>query len=309
MKYKKLGMPYMGSKRKLAGRIVDLIISENPNVKYIYDLFGGGGAISFEFLQREQIEKVYYNELNKGVCELLKDIQKNGVTEKYYRWIDRETFHKHKNDNDWFGGLVKVIWSFGNKQDSYMFSKENENMKKPLHELAVNKDVNAISDFKKITGITIPIELIEYNTIYDRRINLMRFIKSKLGHQQLQQLERLQQLEQLQRLQQLEQLEQLQRLQRLEQLNISCESFENVKIETPINETIIYLDPPYIDTAKYQQSIDYDVLYDYMSSSKYKIYMSSYNAPFDCIASYEHRCTLSSSNTSKKTCENLYVNR
>jgi len=74
---KKLGIPYMGSKRRIAGKIVDKILLDNPNAKYVYDLFGGGGAISFEFLQRPQIEKVFYNELNTGVVSLLKDIKEN----------------------------------------------------------------------------------------------------------------------------------------------------------------------------------------------------------------------------------------
>ena len=58
----KLGMPYMWSKRKLAESIVDKILEDNPNTKYLYYLFGGGGAITFEGLQRPSIEKVYYNE-------------------------------------------------------------------------------------------------------------------------------------------------------------------------------------------------------------------------------------------------------
>ena len=81
-------------------------------------------TISFEALQRTKIKHVTYNELNTGIVSLLKDIQKNGVTEKYYQWIDRETFLKHKNDDDWFGGLCKCVWSFGNKQHDYLFSKE-----------------------------------------------------------------------------------------------------------------------------------------------------------------------------------------
>ena len=71
-----LGIPYMGSKRRLAQKIVDYILLHNPETKYVYDVFGGGGAISFEFLQRKQIKKVYYNELNTGVCELLRKIQR-----------------------------------------------------------------------------------------------------------------------------------------------------------------------------------------------------------------------------------------
>ncbi len=96
-----------------------------PKTKYVYDLFGGGRAISFEFLQRPQIEKVFYNELNTGVVELLKDIRVNGITDKYYKWVDRGTFQKHKGDNNWFGGFLKTCWSFGNNQRDYLFGKKN----------------------------------------------------------------------------------------------------------------------------------------------------------------------------------------
>ena len=45
MKNKKLGLPYMGSKRRLSREIVDHILTAHPNTKYVWDLFGGGGAI------------------------------------------------------------------------------------------------------------------------------------------------------------------------------------------------------------------------------------------------------------------------
>ena len=56
----------MGSKRKLSYKIVDYILSKNRDCKYVYDLFGGGGAISFEFLQRKQIKKVVLICINFG---------------------------------------------------------------------------------------------------------------------------------------------------------------------------------------------------------------------------------------------------
>ena len=49
-----LGIPYMGSKRKLASKIVDYMLDNNPDCKYVYDLFGGGGAISFEAIDQCQ---------------------------------------------------------------------------------------------------------------------------------------------------------------------------------------------------------------------------------------------------------------
>lgn len=41
-----LGIPYMGSKRKLASKIVDFIIDLNKGVEYVYDVFGGGGPLA-----------------------------------------------------------------------------------------------------------------------------------------------------------------------------------------------------------------------------------------------------------------------
>lgn len=55
-----LGMPYMGSKRKIAKVIIDHILIQNPNCKYFYDLFGGGGAISFEGYHRNKTRKNNY---------------------------------------------------------------------------------------------------------------------------------------------------------------------------------------------------------------------------------------------------------
>jgi site-specific DNA-adenine methylase len=289
----------MGSKRKLAEPIIDYILENNPNCKYFYDLFGGGGAMSFKALQRPQIEKVYYNELNTGVCELLKKIQNEGVKdENFFKWVDRETFHKHKNDKDWYGGFIATCWSFGNNKDKgYMFSKENEKLKKPLHIAIIEKDAKYLKDFYDITGIELNPDCLNFDTVQERRLNLMRDVKSKCN-----------QRIDLQRLEQLEQLQQLQRLERLERLEISNLSYEDVIINTPENETVIYLDPPYKGTEKYQHCIDYDKFYEYVNKSKYKIYISSYNAPFNLVNSFEHRTKLSAT-ANNKVIENLYCNK
>ena len=133
-----LGIPYMGSKRKLARPIVDYIIANNPKAIYFYDLFGGGGAINFEALKRKQFKKVFYNELNTGVCELLKKIRTDGVTPEFYKWVSRDEFDTHKNDDTWYGGLLATCWSFGNNQKGYLFGAKIEEDKRLLHEVVVN---------------------------------------------------------------------------------------------------------------------------------------------------------------------------
>ena len=293
----KIGICYMGSKRKLAKPIIDYILKHNPNTKYFYDLFGGGGAMSFEALQRKQIKEVHYNEFNTGVVDLLKKIRNDGVTPEFYEWIDRETFNEYKDKNCWKAGLIKTCWSFGNNQKDYMFSPENEYIKKILHNIIVYKDEYSILQFKKEYNIDIISELLLSNDIQQRRLDVMNYIKGiDKNRLDLQQLEGLQQLERLERLEQLQQLE------------ITNQSYEDVIINTPIDETIIYLDPPYNKTAKYQKEIDYDVLYEYIRNSPYKIYISSYDFPFNLVKSFRHRSILSASANNLVT-ENLYCNK
>ena len=128
-----MSIPYMGSKRKLAPAIIDHIIEHNPNAKYFFDLFGGGGAVSIEALKRKQFKRVVYNELNTAICELLKKIQKDGVTDEFFQWIDKETFFKLKDGNDWRAGLVQTCWSFGNNQSAYLYGKHTEEIKQQAH--------------------------------------------------------------------------------------------------------------------------------------------------------------------------------
>ena len=296
-------MPYMGSKQKLSKQIVDFILADNPECKYIYDLFGGGGAISFEFLQRQQVNKVFYNELNTSITELLIDLLANGITDKYYQWVDRDTFNAHKNDLTWFGGLLQTCWSFGNNQKSYLFGKNIEEHKRLLHEIVVNKCAKS----REIFPLKFDDEIFNFETVRKRRLAVMRVVKKSSRCD----LERLQHLEHLEHLEQLEQLERLERLERLENLNITNASYDVVEIKTPINQTIIYLDPPYNNTNKYKEDLCHNALKDYIKNSQYKIYVSGYDNVYDlnCVLEMSHRSTLSSTNNSKKTIEKLYCNK
>ena len=47
-KGKPLGLPYQGSKKKVAKKIVEIIKQNFGTDKIVYDVFGGGGAITSE---------------------------------------------------------------------------------------------------------------------------------------------------------------------------------------------------------------------------------------------------------------------
>ena len=290
----------MGSKRRLSCEIADHILMAHPNTKYVWDLFGGGGAISFEFLQRPQIERVVYNELNTGVVALLKKIRDDGVTPEFYKWVDRDTFNKHKNDDDWFGGLCKVVWSFGNNQSDYLFGKHIEDLKRQAHECVVNGapfELDGIS-FNNLQG----------NTINERRLRFRSIVAANKKRFDLQQLEQLQQLERLQQLQNLEQLQRLERLEQLQQLDIRNQSAFDVVIDTPIEETIIYLDPPYKGTEKYQEEVCHDELKRYIDNSPYTVYLSSYEFDLPVAHVMRHNSTLCATKNNA-TVEKLFCNK
>jgi len=370
----------MGSKRKLASRIIDHILEENQSTKYIYDVFGGGGAISFEAMQRPQIKQVFYNELNTGVVELLKKIRDDGVTEEFYQWIDRETFKKHKDDNTWFGGLCAVVWSFGNNKDKgYLYGKKIEEDKRLLHEIIVNKCKESLETFNKKYDVDIRLEndtLLENEGVQSRRLKVMKDVKAKSKKRiDIQHLEALNHIEKLKRLQYLESLnhtgniqkrrikvqsslkksgkeqqifkhidkcnmsknleymqhlenlkksskkadifksidkssmsQQLERVQ-LQQLEISNLSYDEVTISTPIKETIIYLDPPYENTAKYSKGICHKELYEWidgLTRRGYKVYLSGYESELRCVEEFSHRSTLSAT-ANNKVVEKLFV--
>ena len=289
----------MGSKRKLADKILNFILTENPNTKYIYDLFGGGASISLNAIQQSSIKEVYYNELNTGVVELFKDVIENGVTDKYYQWVSREIFEENKNKGDWFGGFCNVTRSFGNKGKTYMYGPDKECLKYLVHKLIVELDEKALNDINIKFDCDIKINFHTYQnmSINKRRLKIVKILKQALGRDgEAQHLERVQHLEQVQH------------LTCFDKLHILNLSYENVEITTPLDETIIYIDPPYKNTATYQMEIDHDELTKYIKNSPYKIYVNSYEYDdFECVYEMEHRSILSAT-ANNKIIEKIFTN-
>lgn len=284
----KLSMPYMGSKQKLAQPIIEQILYENPGVKHLYDLFGGGGAISLLASQIRRFESVTYNELNPAVYDLLRILLTDGFhkhKDTIYRWISREEFHELKHDKTWIGGIATQCWSFGQGQESYLYSKHNEILKEKIHRVVVD-------------GINEPNELVGISNIAVRKRKYLKYLKEN---------------DVISRLEHIERIDRLEHIEPMYGFNLTNSSYEDVSIHTPTNNTVIYLDPPYINTKKYKHGVDlcYDSLSSWIKNSPYKIYMSSYEPIDGCdieVLSIDHKSTLSSTNNSKRVKERLFTN-
>jgi site-specific DNA-adenine methylase len=292
-----LGLPYQGSKRKLAKKIVDYIIEHNPNATVFYDLFGGGGAITFEALKRKQFKKVVYNELDTGVVELLKKIQKDGVTDEFYKWVSKETFDKLKKENTWVGGLARTCWSFGCAHTSYAFGVGIEELKKLMHTVIVDCCNESIDRLSTEYKINIHNEILAINHINGRRLSIQRALKTSGIIFYMEQFGRIQQLERIQNTLQSDKLE------------LHNKSALDFIIDTDPKETVIYLDPPYAKTTKYFKDVNHNSLYEFIEKNiKYKIYLSSYESPLECVAEYKHRTT-KGANINREVTEGLFCNQ
>lgn len=292
-----LGIPYMGSKRKLAFDILSFIQRKHPEATIIHDIFGGGGAISFTALQLKQFTSVRYNELDPRIfalVEYLKNVPKhrkdnpelytmNQVYEdKFYEWVTRESFLKEKQRLDWYGGFLQSVWSFGNKGSSYLFGKDIEHYKYLGHMVAVYKDLNSYNELKTIIP-TLPRTTLDKKTIYQRRLMISRHAKM-CKHKELQQLQ---------------QLEQLQQLQRLQQLHITNLDHKDINPKSFKQGSIVYLDPPYINKAAYTENgISHEHLYQWIDKIEVPVYLSSYESPLKPVKAMTHRTTLSGSSKS-----------
>jgi site-specific DNA-adenine methylase len=289
----------MGSKNKIAIQLFQKMLEVKPNAKYFYDLFGGGAAMSFTALQLGL--RVHYNEKQKGMVDLLKYIINPILASKYglfpddfYNFITREEFFDLINQDTLKSQFARICYSFGNRQNTYAFGKDIEELKNLGHNIVMFQCQDSLEKLNQITNSNFVLS--NAKTWNKRRLDFMSQINGRTT------------CKELERLQQLQQLQQLERLKQLPAFTITNLDFRDVKIETPIDETIVYLDPPYRGTATYIEKCFFEDIDNYFRNSPYDCFMSEYDAPFKSILEIEKRCTFSSTNNSLVKIEKLFYN-
>ena len=349
-------IPYMGSKRVIAERILDEMLKIKPNAKYFYDLFGGGGAMSFMAAQYGL--NVVYNEKNSAVSSFLEFIfdriktgkkSKFGIfPEEWYEFVGRDQFFSAIAKNDAFSQFCRACYSFGNKGTSYSFGKHIEEFCKQKHNFVLHLDQNAKKAIKErfdgdysrfldhvetgkdwverrglFSKIFLKIESLRVANLYQkdfsdffsnftpkqfydyRQVDLIGLINEKIPHIDKKNYKADRQKNELFGLKELKQLERLERFNSF--FSIQNKDFLDVEITTPIDQTIVYLDPPYRGTAKYELDVDYDELDSYFRNSQFTCFMSEYNAPHKEVFSLEKRSLLNQSK-GDNVIERLYWN-
>ena len=284
-KGKPIGLPYQGSKKKISKKIVEIIKQNFGTDKPIYDIFGGGGAITAECILNGL--DVHYNDLDKDITNAFER-----VISQDREWIKTliisrtEFFEIKAKENKTADDFLKLLVnSFGNDKKSYLYSKVISDLKYNLaKEIIGNHDVfggyRQTETYKKVTSG------LDWN-----------WFNTKPETQQ--------QLEQLPRLQH---FDRLQKVNKIKATNKSYHDFSEV------SGAILYLDPPYEGSCQksYINSFDSQEFYDWaFEIAKTNIVIiSSYSISderFEVVYSFDKAHSTLEGGTRNDKCEKLFM--
>ena len=268
------GMPYMGSKNRIAKWIIDNL----PPAEHFYDLFGGGGAISHCALLSGKYKYVHYNELNPLIVKAFSMALK-GEFKNENRWISREDFNRLKDVDPY----VSLCFSFGNNScKGYAYAKEIEPLKKAVHYAICFNDFSLLKDLN-----------IHIDENLKGRLPICKAVKEFLNLNQMP-------------LQSLERLERLQSLETLKDIQITNLDYREVEIET---DSVMYCDIPYKNSAKYiTGDFNHDEFYKWVRKQN-NIFISEYDMPndFKIVNEKNIKSILCATSKSKTVTEKLFT--
>ena len=167
------GVPYRGSKNKIANWVVDYL----PDGETLVDLFAGGCAVTHAAILAGRWKNFIINDLGDAP-----EVFENAVNGKYAnekRWISREDFFKLKDSDPY----VRCCWSFGNNGRDYLYAKKVEPWKKALHYARVFGDTSLLRNME-IEGDGSCADVLAHEAEYKEK-----YIRWWLAHQKYSQAE------------------------------------------------------------------------------------------------------------------------
>jgi site-specific DNA-adenine methylase len=329
---KRYGLVYMGSKEKIL-HLIEYILHREQDRETFVDLFCGGLSVSAFVLKHTEM-KVIANDLNKYVMAFYRELifnQGRNFEKERYNWIDRKKFEMVRdfpnNYPDWYVGYVLNIWTFGCNQKDYLYAFDLEEHKKALHQAIVFKDFSYMDADPLFEGFKNYLERsVFWNINYQHNAEIRqvfmekfnKFIEDSKGTPKYKQLRRLKMVVNLNLLEKVDAIyELIPHRDRLTLTSLDWKEVIRTKSEH-LKTALVYCDPPYEDTKKYQfgHGFDYFGFWEWFRNSEYPIYVSSYKASPDIEPiNFEEKIQLldngnfGENKPKKKVYENIYWNK
>ena len=308
------GLPYKGSKNRIAKKILDIL----PAAPVLYDVFCGGCAITHAAMLSGKYSRVVANDINGMIPHAFETAITGGFRNED-RWISRDDFQRlYKTDP-----YVAICFSFGNNLREYCYARELEPYKRALHYAIFWKDIAPWRELCPETADALKAAVESETDRHKRRIKAGRAIvtvlkaglmngtidpavmdkpiyrkirkEKTLGLRILsaERVGRLKSLEPLEnderlRLQTDESLCRLQSLERLDRINsvdvppvlsVTTGDYRALNFE---RGGIIYCDPPYKTTSeRYGRDFDFAGFYAWCEHQANPVFISEYTMPED----------------------------
>ena len=310
---KNYGLPYTGSKSKIAHWVVDNL----PCGRVLIDAFAGGCAITHRALLSQKWQTIIANDINGKYPQLFLDAI-HGRYRDEKRWISREDFERLKSQD----AFVACCWSFGNNLRNYMYSQAIEPYKRALHYAIVFNDFEPMQELMPEVAQAVHDALQGQNNLHDRRITaqnvivktLKRITDDNFAHPVIQNNPLYQTIRHTSRnTPSLNGLESLERLEILECLQVTSLSYDEIDIP---DGAVVYCDPPYhaCNKSLYDgtaKAFDHNAFYDWcVSVSKTNpIFISEYSIEDDRfeVVAEKQKMTSMSWKTAFNVTERLYT--
>jgi len=288
------GIPYMGSKSKIAADLIRVL----PSGKRFVDVFAGGCAMTHAAMLVGRWDRFLVND----VCDapaLFVDAVK-GKYRNEDRWISREDFFRLKATD----GYARFCFSFGNNGESYMYSTSIEPYKKACHYAVVFDDWGLFDSLCPEVSGAAKRALRGKTDRTQRRLALGPAVVAHLKALRKPGLIESNPLYASYKPASLQSLECLERRKG---------DYRTLVIEPG---DVLYCDPPYKGTATYNGTgFDHEAFYSWAEAQAAKgvpVYISEYDMPSDrflCIWRKKTRSLMSQKGTDGDVEERLFVPR
>ena len=276
-KGKPVGLPYVGSKKKISKKIAQIIAQNFGTDKPFYDLFGGGGAVALE-ATLNGFEDVHYNEFDSMTFAAFKAALYEDFDVRDLIVSRKEFFEIMDKEHDGIDELKLMVNSFGNDRKSYLYAK-------------------SFSDEKAMLALEI-VRKERYWRNYKKTKTYKDYNENNQKH--------------LLNIQQIPQIKQIERIKQTDgYVNLTNRDYKDFG---ELKGSILYLDPPYQNaTDKYKTgNFDSVEFYDwaYTMSKNNIVIISSYEISderFEPVLEFKNaRSTLNSNGFGNRT-EKLFM--
>lgn len=295
------GLPYMGSKSRIADKILDLI----PPGEVFVDLFAGGCAVTHAAILRKQYRRYIVNDIT-DYPDLFLRACRGEIKMEQARWISREEFHEQKETDP----LIRHLWSFSNRGYTYCYCRAIEPYMRAAFALLTAQDFTArrlafsatiralFRYLREESGGSLA--LAQKQDKNGKTVEAFSY-EADGGKQNIERLLRVSVLERITR---------AASLAGLTAPEVFRLDYRAVSIPPG---AIIYADPPYAGCEEYEGAKGFNsaAFFDWARACPHPVFFSEYAAPqdFALIASFEVQKTLCDCRKEVYSTERLYANQ